>query len=75
MRSADIDAMMSMAGDPGMDGPTRDDMAALWEINKHRERLSELALLDCARLGLADDLLRHLCVETGVKYSNIIKQL
>lgn len=40
---------------------------ALWELDKR----VELALIECARLGLADDHLRVLCFLGGVETSRI----
>ncbi len=46
-------------------------MADQAQANQEREQLATLALMECHRLGLPDDLLRHLCMECGIKFDAI----
>jgi hypothetical protein len=64
MRTADEFAMTD-----AQEQDARNDMA---EDYLQQERLSEAALIDCARLGLPEDRLRHLCEKCGVPFDRVV---
>jgi hypothetical protein len=41
------------------------------QMHEERERMSEAALIECARMGLVEDHLRQLCMECGISYDLI----
>ncbi len=67
MRTADEEAAMAMMTEE-QERDARNDMAEDYNV---RQRLSEAVLIDCARLGLPDDRLQHLCLECGVLFKRI----
>lgn len=48
-------------------------MMDMQRMHEERERMSEAALIECARMGLAEDHLRQLCMECGIGYERVVR--
>lgn len=70
LRSADMEAELAQMGETA-DRADAAMMQEMYDAMREQEKLTELALIACARAGVAEDYVRQLCRVSGIAFERI----